>query len=206
MEKWKIGVIVLLLGGLAGYGFYQQNAASNPVPPEPAPGETPKPANQKLLQLQGQTPPAWNIPQNQWVNTPEPISFADLKGNVALLEFWRMGCHHCEQTVPFINSLQQQYSPRGLKIVTIHSPGAPGPDNPENDWSKVQRAIKDWKIKYPVAFDEGGQLFKKAYGGETYPALFILNRKGEVASVVTGHTPQKEIEVRRIIEAELKKK
>jgi len=37
MDKWKIGVILMLLLGLAGYGFYQQAAESQGVSPTPAP-------------------------------------------------------------------------------------------------------------------------------------------------------------------------
>jgi thiol-disulfide isomerase/thioredoxin len=208
MEKWKVIVIVLLLGALGGYGFYQQNSSttagsseSQPDPNQP----TPPPANQKLLKLKGQAPPAWNFPQKYWANTPAPISLADLKGHVALIEFWRMGCSHCQEAAPHINRLFKQYSPRGVKFVAIHSPGAPGPDNPENNWNAVQQTIKQWGLQYPIAYDENGKLFKSTYGGDTYPAMLVLNRAGEVVYINNGYTPEKEVELRRVIDSELKK-
>jgi thiol-disulfide isomerase/thioredoxin len=207
MEKWKIAVIVLLLGALGGYGFYQQNRPTISDPPQPAPGQpTPPPANQRLLKLKGQTPPTWNIPSRDWINTPRPISLADLKGHVALIEFWRMECSHCQEAAPHMNQLFKQYTPRGVKFVAIHSPGAPGAENPENDWDKVQQRIKEWGLQYPIAFDENGKLFKSTYGGDTYPAMLILNRAGKVAYINNGYTSEKEAELRQALDKTLKAK
>lgn len=193
MDKWKIIVIVALLGTLGGYGYYQQNAATAPQNPDPATQPTPRPANEKLLKFQGQTPPAWDIAKQNWVNTPAPISLSSLRGNVSLVEFWRIGCSHCQEAAPFLDALYKKYQPKGLKMVAIHSPGnLADPQNPELNWNTVQQRIKEWGISYPVAYDEGGKLFKEAYGGDTYPTMLILNRKGEVQQVLSGHTKEKE--------------
>jgi thiol-disulfide isomerase/thioredoxin len=206
MEKWKIAVIVMLLAALCGYGFFQQN---KPIPPETPPTDphqpTPPPPNQKLLKFKGQVPPSWDIAAQYWINTPRPISLADLKGHVTLLEFWRMECSHCQDAAPHINQLFKQYSQRGLKFVAIHSPGAPGPDNPENDWGKVQQRIKEWGLKYPIAYDQNGTLFKNKFGGDTYPAMLILNREGKVIYVNTGFTAEKEMELQAALANALKK-
>jgi thiol-disulfide isomerase/thioredoxin len=210
MEKWKIGIIVLLLAALGGYGFYQQGVEDNPTPQPPNPNQpTPPPANPKITALKGKTPPAWNFDPKYWVNTPKPISLADTKGHVTLIEFWRMGCSHCQEAAPFMNALYQQYSPRGVMFVAIHAPGAPdqpGQPNPENNWGAVKQTIKEWGLKYPIAFDEGGQLFKKTYGADTYPAMLVLNKQGKVVHTQSGHTPQKEMELRQVIEQQLKAK
>ena len=88
MDKWKIIIIVALLAGLGGYGFYQQNASQAPPPPDPSTAPKEPPANEKINKMKGQVPPAWDIPANLWVNTKAPISLSSLKGSVVLLEFW----------------------------------------------------------------------------------------------------------------------
>jgi thiol-disulfide isomerase/thioredoxin len=186
MDKWKIIVIVALLAGLGGYGFYQQNASRNPPPPDPQVQKNTPPANPKLIAMKGKVPPAWDIPANLWVNTKAPIPLESLKGSPVLLEFWRIGCPHCEHAAPFLNDIYKKYTPQGLKMVTIHTPGAPVPDNPENNWTTVRKTIKDWKIIYPVAYDEGGKLFQQVYGGERYPAIMLLDREGKVRYVGTS--------------------
>lgn len=186
MDKWKVVVIVLLLAGLGGYGFYQQNANQAPPPPDPNAQAKEPPPNQKLVQMKGHTPPAWDIPANLWVNTKAPLPLSSLKGSPVLLEFWRIGCPHCEQAAPFLNELYKQYKSKGLKMVTIHTPGSPAPENPENNWTTVRETIKKWGITYPVAYDTGGQLFQKVYGGDHYPATILLGREGKVRFVGTG--------------------
>jgi thiol-disulfide isomerase/thioredoxin len=186
MDKWKIIIIVLLLAGLGGYGFYQQNASQAPPPPDPSVAEKEPPPNEKINKMKGQVPPAWDIPANLWVNTKAPIPLSSVKGSVTLLEFWRIGCPHCERAAPFLNQLYKQYQPKGLKMVTIHTPGSPAPENPENNWTNVRQTIKDWGITYPVAYDEGGKLFQKVYGGDRYPTAILLDREGKIQFVETG--------------------
>lgn len=204
MEKWKIAVIVLLIGALGGYGFYQQQAAS--IPPlegDQTPRATPKPTNPKLLKLQGNIPPAWNFPKANWVNVPKPVALSDLKGKVTVLEFWRTECSHCQEAAPHMEKLYKEYSPRGVALVAIQSPGAPdapGQPNPENNWGTVKQKIKEWGLTYPIAFDEGGQFFKQQIGGETYPTILILDKSGIVRYVNTGFTVAKEAELLAALE------
>ena len=211
MDKWKTVVIVALLGALGSYGWYQQNAEQNPSSPDPStPGATqapPAPANEKLNRLKGQAPPAWNIAAPLWINTPSPISLDSLKGSVAIVEFWRIGCSHCEEAAPFLNALYVKNKARGLKMVALHAAGdSADPMNPENNWNIVQSKIKEWGITYPVANDVGGKLFKETYKGTTYPTLFILNRKGKIVYVQTGDTPQKQKLLVAEVEKQLKAK
>src|SRR3712207_4929664 len=101
MDKWKILLIVVLLGGLAGYGFYQQATVGEtqmgmPANPEPPEDPTKGP-------LVGKPASAWNIPAGSWMNTPQPISLQDMKGHVTILEFFRIECPHCEDAAPFMS-------------------------------------------------------------------------------------------------------
>lgn len=203
MDKWKVIVVLLLLGGLGGYGYYQQKATEAP----PAPEATPAPVNKLKEKYLGQVPPAWQIGAGLWANTPQPITFESLKGKVAIVEFFRIGCHHCEATVPFLNDLYKKYQGKGLQMVAIHSPSnSPDPENPERNWNTVKETIKQWGITYPVAYDEEGKLFKETYGGDTYPTLMILGRDGTVKHLETGHTPEKEQALIAALDTELKAK
>lgn len=208
MDKWKIVVIVLLLGSLCGYGFFQQNAENASKPDPNTPQATPAPISEKLSSFKGKMPPAWDIAAPLWLNTPSPMSLDSLKGSVSLLEFWRIGCPHCERSAPFLNNLYAKNKARGFKIVAMHSAGnTEDPANPENDWKLVKDKIKEWGITYPVASDEGGKLFKEAYGGTNYPTLIILNRKAEVVFMQTGgDSPEKKAQLTAELEKAFKAK
>ena len=199
MEKWKIFVIIFLLGGLVGLGAVQSRLSNAPATP-PA-GEQPrKEAPLPIMQLMGKSAPAWNIPIKYWMNTKTPLDVSDSKGNLTLVEFFRIECSHCQDAVPFMKHLQKTYGPKGLKIVAIQSPGqAPT----ENDWKTVQDKVREWQLTYPVAFDEQGQLFKTKYNGTNYPTLLLIDPNGMIRFVQTGHTAEKAAQLESVIKAGL---
>ena len=202
MEKWKIIIIMLLLGGLAGYGYFQANPGALPIDPPPArPTPTPDP---KDLALIGKPAPAWNIPAQYWVNTPKPINLQDLKGKVVLLEFWRSGCHSCQDAAPFMIQLYQQFKPRGLEVVTFQSPGLiTEAENPENQWDKVKQVVREWNLPYPVAFDKDGALFKSSYNGRLWPTMVLIDRQGKILHLQPGHDEAKKKAIHAAIEKAL---
>ena len=196
MEKWKIGVIVLLLAGFAGF------AATHNKPPIASPQATPAAdanatADQPVLSdpqvapLIGTAPPAWNIPANLWANTKKPLTSADLQGKVTLLEFFRIGCPHCEEAVPFIEAMQKEYGPHGLQIITFQSPGVlTDKSNPELNWSNVKTWLKEHSATYPAAFDTN-RVLKNKTGIQTYPLSLVVGRDGKIVYGQTGHTTKK---------------
>lgn len=188
MEKWKVVLISVMLVGLFGYGWYSQNSGA-----AVAPVVVPTPAASNQIQV-GQNLPAWEISDPKlWVNTPKPIELDDLKGSYALVEIFRTGCSHCQEAAPFMVSLYNRYSPRGLKMVTIQSPGAIDPtENPEeNDWTKVQAWLKQYKIQYPVAFDKDSAYFQGTLKGSNYPTVMVLDKDGKILETHTGHDAAK---------------
>ena len=180
MEKWKLVLIMLLLGGVAGYGFYQQNAASQlpDVQPTPLP-----PGGSTRSSLLNKPAAAWNIPSELWMNTPQPISLQDVKGHITIVEFFRIECSHCQEAAPFMSSLYTKYKPQGLRMVAFQSPGKAAS---ENDWSKVQATLRRWKVTYPVAFDKNAALFKGKYNGKAFPTVFVLDEKGIIRFRLIG--------------------
>jgi thiol-disulfide isomerase/thioredoxin len=204
MEKWKIAGILAMLVAAVGYTSLQNRASENPTgTATPASGTSSEGAraaqatparDPKLQALIGTSPRPWNLPASAWANTSKPLTLADTKGKVTLLEFWRSGCSHCEDAVPFMNAMSQAFKGR-LQIITFQSPGdLKNPLNEENSWPKVQSWIKDHNVTYPVAFDAGRKL-KDSYGIPKYPFLMLVNKQGKIVYATTGHTPQKAAEL-----------
>jgi thiol-disulfide isomerase/thioredoxin len=203
MEKWKILVIIFLLGSLAGLGVVQSRMANAPVTPPPANSQPPKEQTLSVMQLMGKPAPEWNIPLSNWVNTKKPLDLQDVKGSMTLLEFFRIECSHCQEAVPFMKHLQKTYGPKGLKIVAIQSPGvAPT----ENNWKTVQDKLREWQVTYPVAFDEQAQLFKTQYNGTNYPTLLLLDPNGVIRHIQSGHTEEKAAQLESMIKLGLQTK
>ena len=190
MEKWKVGVVMVVVGGLVGYGAWQRQQSRLP-------------AEQTIKQFVGKPLPSWNIPANYWINTKRALEPNDFKGNVTLVEFFLIRCPHCQEASPQFKKLLTQYGSRGFKVVAIHSPGR---DPVENNWAGVKTELqKTWKVSYPVAFDQNRQLFKGAYQGKTYPSVFVLDRQGVVRYANTGYDAERAKQLEDAIKEELAK-
>lgn len=207
MEKWKAIVVMLLVGGLVGYGAFQsrQTATVEEAPPihtnasHPDGQVTP---NQQVQQFVGKPLPAWNIASKYWINTTKPLNPSDLKGHVTVLEFYRINCSHCQAAAPTLKQMYETYGPQGLKVVSIQSPSPK--DKAENRWSTVAAASKDdFGFSHPVAFDEKSTLFRTAYKGRLYPSVFVTNREGIVVFAQTGFDENKEARLRAVVIREL---
>ena len=205
MEKWKLGIIGLLLLGLVGYGVSQQKSA----------GDAPTFAGNSLVDSTGntaQTPPAENkvagfIGQNlggdklpawsnlgPWDNTKSAIAIDSLKGKPALVEFFRINCSHCQEAAPFLEMLYKRYQPRGLKMVAVQTPGDyKDPENEETQWPKVQAWVKAAGITYPVAMDKNSAYFQGKLKGTTYPTTMITDANGKVVEAHTGYDTAKAV-------------
>jgi thiol-disulfide isomerase/thioredoxin len=110
----------------------------------------------------------------EWLNST-PLTKADLKGSVVLLQFWTLGCINCQRTLPYITSWHQTFSAQGLKVIGVHTPEFPF----ERKVSNIQAAMKRHGINYPVAVDNGFKTWQ-AYKNEYWPHLFLADRQGVI--------------------------
>src|SRR4051794_15218015 len=127
----------------------------------------------------------------RWFNTAgsRPLSLANLRGKVVLVDFWTYTCINCLRTLPYLKALDQRYRKDGLVIVGVHTPEFPF----ERDAGNVQRAIQQNGIKYPVAQDNKYGTWD-AYGNQYWPAEYFIDAQGRVRFTHFGEGGYKEKE------------
>jgi len=125
---------------------------------------------------------------NHWLNS-EPLSIADLKGKVVLVDFWTYSCINCIRTLPYITQWHETYKDKGLVIIGIHTPEFPF----EKDTKNVQKALDQFKITYPVAQDNNYQTWR-AYHNQYWPAKYLIDRNGNIVYTHFGEGDYKETE------------
>lgn len=138
--------------------------------------------NQKvkeLLDMSNKTEPKKNLapvffPGGQWINTP-PLSMANLKGKVVLVDFWTYTCINCIRTFPYLKSWHQKYADKGLVIVGVHTPEFEF----EKDLSNVKKAVNDFGITYPVVQDNDYSTWR-AYNNRYWPAKYLVDKDGQI--------------------------
>lgn len=108
----------------------------------------------------------------EWFNS-EPLTMADLKGKVVLIDFWTYSCINCQRTFPYLKNWWAKYQDKGLVIIGVHAPEFEFEKNPEN----VQRAITDFEILYPVMQDNAFGTWR-AYNNRYWPAKYLIDKDG----------------------------
>lgn len=109
-----------------------------------------------------------------WINT-KPLTMADLKGKVVLIDFWTYSCINCIRTLPYLKDWYSKYHNDGLVIVGVHSPEFQF----EHDFNNVQTAVKNDGILYPVAMDNNFGTWQN-FNNEYWPAHYLINQEGYV--------------------------
>jgi len=111
---------------------------------------------------------------NAWLNSP-PLTAADLRGKVVLIDFWTYTCINWRRTLPYIRAWSEKYRNQGLVVVGVHAPEF----SFEKDLSNVRQAVKDMQIDYPIAVDSNHVIWR-AFDNQYWPALYFIDARGSV--------------------------
>lgn len=184
MANWKVLVIALMLGALAGYG-YLQNEHIGPINGDNQP-KSDESANGPLTSpLVGKPAPAFSIPASRWVNSSQAINLKGLRAHPVVLEFWEAGSKPSDAMVPKIRDLYKKWRPYGVQFVAIHSSDKSA-GHGAGVSPAVTRKVAELKVPYPVGDDADGKIFTKTYQGQTLPTIYLLDGKGTVRYCQVG--------------------
>jgi thiol-disulfide isomerase/thioredoxin len=109
-----------------------------------------------------------------WLNTA-PLSVADLRGKVVLVDFWTYTCINWLRTLGYIRAWAAKYQSHGLVVVGVHTPEFPF----EQDVENVRQAAKEMAVGYPIALDSGYAIWR-AFGNRYWPAVYIGDAEGRI--------------------------
>src|SRR2546425_13056530 len=76
-----------------------------------------------------------------WLNSA-PLSPADLRGRVVLVDFWTYTCINWLRTLGYVRAWSEKYVDHGLVVVGVHTPEFPF----ERDVDNVRQAVKDMRV------------------------------------------------------------
>jgi len=127
---------------------------------------------------------------DKWLNS-EPLTMRQLRGKVVLIDFWTYTCINCVRTLPHVKSWYDKYKDQGLVVVGVHTPEYPFERSTDN----VKTAIKRFAITYPVAQDNQYATWN-AYNNRYWPAVYLINKKGQVVYQHFGEGEYKETEAK----------
>ncbi|MES2623002.1 MAG: redoxin family protein [Patescibacteria group bacterium] len=126
-----------------------------------------------------------------YINTEgKPITLADYKGKVVLLDIWTYSCINCKRTIPYIKEWYAKYKDQGFVVIGVHTPEFAFEKVPAN----VQKAVKEFGIEYPVVLDNAYDTWN-AFGNQYWPRKYLIDGEGNIIYDHIGEGGYEEFEM-----------
>ncbi len=126
--------------------------------------------------------------QYPWLNTENPLSLQQLRGQFVLLDFWTYCCINCLHVLPDLKYLEQKYKDT-LTVIGIHSAKF---DN-EREVENIRQAILRYDIEHPVVVDSGFNVWQQ-YAVRAWPTLVLIDPQGYYLGSVSGEGHRDELD------------
>jgi thiol-disulfide isomerase/thioredoxin len=122
----------------------------------------------------------------------KPVSAADFKGKVVVVDFWATWCPPCREEVPGYVELQNKYGKDGLVIVGVSLDQA-GPE-------VVKAFATKFGVNYPMLMgDEAVVSAFAPFGGvQALPTTFLIDAQGQIRDRKVG-METKEVYEKKIV-------
>src|SRR3984957_10173973 len=93
--------------GTGNVGFAQDRSEAPPTAPKAV-----------RLPIEGELPYA---SATEWLNS-QPLTGAELRGKVILIDFWTYSCINWRRTLPYVRAWADKYKDYGLVVIGVHTP------------------------------------------------------------------------------------
>jgi peroxiredoxin len=110
--------------------------------------------------------------------TGDTVTLESLRGSPVLVNLWATWCHPCRTETPYLQSLHEQYSPQGLKVVgvSVDSPGA---------IDDVREFMTEFGVGYQVLHDPSMTSMDLFYA-IGLPATYLIDSQGKLVWTYLG--------------------
>jgi len=119
----------------------------------------------------------------------EVLDLNQYKNKVLLIDFWATWCPPCMQSMPFLNTLRNEFKEQGFEILAI---------NVDEDIFAAKDFLIKYPVDYPVVFDSSGDCPTK-YDVKAMPSSYFVDQSGKVRVIHLGFRSADEDEIRTIV-------
>lgn len=118
--------------------------------------------------------------------TGKTEKIADLRGSIAVVNFWATWCGPCREELPMLSKLEAEYGPHKVRFIAISA-----------DEAKDRKKVEEFLRKDPLGMDVwlGADLdmLERAGLGNELPATMILDEQGDVVARILGQAREEDL-------------
>ena len=128
-----------------------------------------------------QSAPEWQI--SEWLNSPQPLSLAALRGRVVALHAFQILCPGCvAHALPQVQRVRAVFAAQDVAVLGLHCVF-------EHHAAMTPVALRafahEYRLDYPIGIDQADPpqpvpLTMQAYGLRGTPSLLLFDRQGRL--------------------------
>ena len=134
-----------------------------------------KKAEPTASSLIGKKAPGWILENIE----AQPVSLADYKSKIILINFTGIGCGACQAAIPFLKQLKDSFTSEEFELIAIES------------WSRKVSAIRNYakrkELNYTI-LNATNEVIKQYQTGGAAPYFFIVDQERIIRKVIRGYS------------------
>lgn len=113
-----------------------------------------------------------------------PVSLADFRGSVVLVNLWATWCPPCRQEMPTLQAFYDRYKEDGFVLIAIDQ---------EETREVVQPFVEEFDLTFPVWLDMD-YLAQREFKTMSLPSSYVVDRNGQVKLMWIGSISKANLE------------
>ena len=105
----------------------------------------------------------------------------DYRGKPILISFFASWCLPCTEEAPIINSIYDEYGPKGITFLAIAV---------SDEEKNARQFVSKHKLGFPAGLDDAGKIHK-AFGISGIPAIVFIDKDGMTRRIHSGGVTQR---------------
>lgn len=119
------------------------------------------------------------ISAKAWINLKSPLTLANLRGKVVLVEFWATWCGPCIECIPHLNELQRRYAGKDFQLLSFVAEGH----------QTMDPFLAKRQVEYPIGLESSSL---DDYGIAGIPHAFVIDQQGKIIWQGNSASPEME--------------